>query len=333
MEKRQIAWLQWLRCFGTVAVVLMHTCAGSWYDAPMDSQSFRVLNFFEGLVRWPVPLFVMISGALFLQKDRSWGRIFGKYILRVAIAFLFWSGLYVLHGERTLRHFLLGHYHLWYLWLCCGLYLLSPFLGKIARDEKLRRAFLVITLISGNVLPRLAELVVLLDIPNGAVISALLGKGKLYFCMGYVFQFVLGYDLSRRELSAPARGVLYLLGIGGMAVTIWGTTYLSRLTGERVQLLYEPQSFHVTVTAAALFVFVKTHCKKLPRPVASLAKCSFGIYLSHALVLELLSERGITALAADPRLAVPVITIGVLAVCWLLTALLRKIPVIGKIVV
>ncbi len=331
MEKRQILWLEWLRAWAALAVVMLHTCAGSWYNVPVDSAPWRVLNLFEGLVRWPVPLFVMIFGALFLERQRPWGQLLGKYVLRIALAFLVWSGVYVYFGGGTLRNFLLGHYHMWYLWLCCGLYLLSPFLGVIARDEKLCRAFLILSLISGNVLPRLSELAAL--VPGWETLAALLGKGKLNFCMGYVFPFVLGYELSHRELSRPARWGLYLLGIGGAVFTIWGTEQLSLVTGERVQLLYEPQSFHVYVTAAALFVFAREHCKTLPGAVASLARCSFGIYLSHALVLELLAEAGITALSWNPWLGVPGLTAAVVGVCWLLTALLRRIPLVGKIVV
>ncbi|MBE6950837.1 MAG: hypothetical protein E7451_05805 [Ruminococcaceae bacterium] len=327
---RKLPYLQWLRCFAAIAVVLMHLCAQSWYAAAPESGAWQILNIWEALVRWPVPVFVMISGALFLGAERPMGR----YIRRVLIALVFWSGIYTLVSGKTgmaaVTEFLCGHYHLWYLYFLCGLYLIAPFLGKLARDEALCTRFLVISLIFGNVLPRIPELVHLFSGELGALADAFYGRIKISFCLGYVFQFLLGYRLSLWEPGKTQRRTIYALGILGGLVTVVGTAALSRWKGAPVQLLYEPQSLHISAMAAAIFVFAKQHLTRLPKVVDSLARCSFGIYLSHALLIEELARHGVDALTWDPLWAVPVLTITVTAVCWAGTALLRRLPVIGK---
>lgn len=327
---RKIPYLQWLRCFAAGAVVVMHLCAQPWYAAVPGSGQWQVLNFMESLVRWPVPLFVMISGALFLGKERP----MGKYIGRVLLALVFWSGIYTLasgaKGVAALSEFLLGHYHLWYLYFLCGLYLICPFLGVIARDDRLCRRFLVLSLIFGNVLPRIPEAAYLLSAELGALADGLYGRVKISFCLAYVFQFVLGYRLSLWEPDRRQRRCLYALGILGWVVTFFGTGILSGWKGEGVQLLYNPQSPHITAMAAALFVFAKTHLTRLPKWADSLARCSFGIYLSHALVIEILAKKGIDVLTWNPVWTVPALSIGVTALCWAGTAVLRRIPVAGK---
>ncbi len=330
-KKKTIAYLQGLRCFGAVAVVLMAVSTGPWNAVTQGTWDFYALNLFDGLVRWPVPLFVMISGALFLGRDRSLPRLYGRYIFRIVAAYCIWSGLYAWVGGGDLREFVLGHYHLWYLWFLCGLYMISPFLGRIARDKRLCVYFLVLTGLFGNLLPRLVEAAGLYSAEVGAWAEALWGRGKLYFAMGYVFQFVLGWWLHSTPLTGPQRWCIYLCGLAGAVLTVWGTAALSAWKGTGVQLLYEAQSLPVTATAAALFVWCKQNVKTLPRLLGSLANCSFGIYLSHAMVIEFLAKYDITALTVTPWLAAPVLTVGVLAVCWLFTAILRKIPLLGRL--
>ena len=67
-SKNKTAYFQWLRLFAAFAVVLMHTAAYKWYDAPVDSARWLALTGWDSVVRWPVPVFLMITGALFLPR-------------------------------------------------------------------------------------------------------------------------------------------------------------------------------------------------------------------------------------------------------------------------
>ncbi len=63
--------------------------------------------------------------------------------------------------EPFCNSFINGHYHMWFLFMIVGLYLIVPFLLRpIVRDEKLLRYFLLLTLIFTFLLPQIASAVV-----------------------------------------------------------------------------------------------------------------------------------------------------------------------------
>ena len=72
MDARQkTPYFEWLRVFAAAAVVLMHTEGNLWPALGVQTREFALLTAFDSLVRWPVPVFVMITGALFLPRKRS----------------------------------------------------------------------------------------------------------------------------------------------------------------------------------------------------------------------------------------------------------------------
>lgn len=64
MEKR-ITYLDYLKVFATFAVIILHVVAQNWYITDVNSFGWKTLNVYSSMVRWAVPVFVMISGSLF----------------------------------------------------------------------------------------------------------------------------------------------------------------------------------------------------------------------------------------------------------------------------
>ncbi|MEI3529907.1 MAG: acyltransferase family protein [Bacilli bacterium] len=59
-----------LRILASIAVVLVHVASQKWYTVT-DLKTFTVFNFFDCIGRFAVPIFFMISGVLFLDKNRQ----------------------------------------------------------------------------------------------------------------------------------------------------------------------------------------------------------------------------------------------------------------------
>ncbi|MBR0437044.1 MAG: acyltransferase family protein, partial [Clostridia bacterium] len=132
IKERQICF-DVLKIIATFAVVMLHVSAQHWFYVKLKTPEWRAFNLYDGSVRFPVPVFVMISGALFLSADRPLRQMYGKYILRIVTAFLFWSVLYAaisyVRGTaliEVLKEAIKGHYHLWYLYMIAGLYVIVP---------------------------------------------------------------------------------------------------------------------------------------------------------------------------------------------------------------
>ena len=150
--------------FSAAAVVLMHTAAQDWSGAACTSGEWRTMAAYDALVRWPVPVFVMISGALFLNPKRKVTvyHLWSKKIPRILTAFLFWSVIYALYNYLTrsnwslhtfLMAILTGYYHMWFLFMIIGLYLVTPLMRKIAEDRRMLNYFLVLSMIFGFLIP------------------------------------------------------------------------------------------------------------------------------------------------------------------------------------
>lgn len=338
-EKEQIPYIQWLRVFAALAVVLMHTEGSAWPAIDFRTTQWQVLTAFDAAVRWPVPVFLMITGALFLPRKTSLRAVLTRYIPRVVLPFFFWSGVCVLYAwsrgvrQGLLERFVTGHYHLWYLPFLCGVYLTLPFVQKIAGDETLCRQLLAVSFIVGIALPWLCDLAVLCC-PGWSGVAASL-KNSLHFTFFFdlLAVLLLGHALHRSELTGKQRRLLYLAGILGAVLTFPLTLWASHRTGSQSALFCQITAPTTLCAAAALFVFAKYNLSRLPKIAAGLAEYSFGIYLVHAPVLDLLADHGIHVLAGDPVWTVPVLAAAVFAISWAVTAIVRRIPLAGRFLV
>ena len=330
--KKQIPYIQWLRMFAALAVVVIHADSAVWAGVSLGSREYVVLTVWESLVRWPVPVFVMITGALFLPRKTELRQVLTRYIPRLAAAFFFWSGVHALRGgtDGLLLRFVAGHYHLWYVPFACGVYLTIPFLQAIAGDRRLTRQLLWVSLTIGALVPWLADLAALIWPDQSGVLAAVKNSLHFTFFFDLLGVVLLGHVLNTSELTGKQRHLLYALGILGAAVTVPLTLWAGARTGTSSALFGQITAPTTLCTAAAVFVFAKYNLTRLPKIVDWVAEHSFGIYLSHVLVLERLYEQGIHVLRGDPIWTVPALSAAVFVIALGLTTILRRVPVVGK---
>ena len=338
-KRERLAYIQWLRVIAAAAVIIAHTDGQTWDRIPIDSRDWLVLSMYDGLVRWPVLIFMMITGTIFLSRRTSLRSMVTKNIPRVVTAFVFWSAVYTFFAWRSdpgtdlLMRFLQGHYHMWYLPFLCGVYLTIPFLQKVAEDEKLTRNLLAVALVLGMLIPWGANAVSLLWPSTADVVSAAAGKVSIPFFSGLLAMLPLGLILSRTELSPKLRRWIYGLGILGAVLTGAGTIWSSAKMGAYSSVFCTNASPTVIAPGVAIYVFAKYNLNRLPKAVAWMADHSFGVYLVHALVIEQLQRYGFHVLTVDPIRGVPMVSVVAFAISLAISALLSKLPVVGKYLV
>ena len=153
MEKRRILYLDILRVMATVAVILLHVSSEHWGIASLDSIQWHICNLGDSITRWAPPIFVMISGAVFLNPEKkiSIKSLYTKNIFRLCTAFVFWSVLYAvksaadfsLTATEVLVKIICGHWHMWFLHMIIGLYVMVPILRAICQNALITKYFII----------------------------------------------------------------------------------------------------------------------------------------------------------------------------------------------
>ncbi len=350
---KRVLWLDLLRVVAIFAMVLLHVCTGNflgldsaWRSADPTGFSWQILNLFDCLTRFCVPVFCMISGVFFLDPDRElpFKKLFSKNIRRIVLAFIVTSAVYallgpVIRGEAlsfgtlvsVVKNGVLGHYHLWFLLMLIGFYLIVPLLRKICADRKSMEYFLLLTFI----FVFLYNAVCLLP-GLGSLATVQAGKMSVGLVTGFVGYFVLGSYLTRFPLSQRSCTFVYIGGAVALFTTVVMNGLLSFTSGVAQEGLYGYLLPNTLLESAAVFLLFhqlfakKEWSEKQQKVILTLSRYSFGVYLIHDLFNMLLHRLGITALTVSPLLAVPVLTAVVLAASIGVTALLYRIPLLKK---
>jgi len=282
-----------------------------------------------------VPLFFMISGYLMLRSSRTLEPFpfYRRRIPRVLVPFLVWDVIYFISSglngnpDMSLRRFFQelfwqgSSYHFWFVYTILGLYLLSPFLKRI---------------VDGCTRPQLWTflLVILLPVTVTHFLNVF-SPVPIYLSAplmeGYTGYFLFGYLLGTAELSPGQRRLVYLGGLAGAVTNVLGN-YLSS-SPEAMNMVFNA-GYSVThyLTAGAVFLLAKSLLAdrgSWEKPLRRWSDLTYGIYLSHALLLTV-------SLNALPAGLHPVLLVGGAFVLSLLssTALIwvcSRIPLLRKL--
>lgn len=329
-----------LRIIAAIAVVVIHVTATGLFRHGIGTPAWDFCNILDSFSRFAVPLFVMLSGALFLNPEKKFEIkvLYSKNLLRIGIAFLFWSIVYALvnydgNAVSFIKTVLLGHAHMYYLFVIAGLYIAIPVYRKICEDEKVMSYFLVLALVFVFLLPLIAGM------PHMSVISDMLNKMNFKLPLGYSIYFVGGYYLSHIELSKTCRNVLYALGIVAFASTALFTRIESLELGKLYDGYYNGFSANVMIEAVSLFVFARYNLSFAPKSERSekllllLSKLTFGVYLVHMLVLNTLEMFNVFGQVSSVPVYLILQLLVTLLISGIISYILSKIPIVRKYIV
>ena len=346
-NSERIYYLDILRILATFAVMTIHICAQNWNSVDVSSAEWGVFNCLDSISRWAVPVFVMISGVLFLGLERSIHTILSKNVLRVAAAFVFWSALYAGIGyldDHSVKHFILhfihGHYHMWFLFLIGGLYLVVPLLRRIVRDEAGMNYFLILGILFTFVIPTAISLISLHSPGYADHLNGILGNVSMTLVVGYSVYYVMGYRLSTIKVSPRLLCLAVAGGLIGFISTILLTRWISLSSGSANQMFYGYLGLNVMLESVCVFVLCRCIAEKhkINRSASTLLSrlsgYSFGAFLVHPLMINILRDYlHLNTLTFNPIVSIPLILILVAAASFLISAAIHKVPVLNRYIV
>lgn len=349
-EKKHIAYLEVLRLVACILVVGVHVSAFNLEQVPVESLNFKVMNGLDCLSILGVPLFVMISGALFLAPsyEVTVKKFYTRKIPRIVFLYFFWLLFYnvvnflengtVWNFTNVKKQIVLesllgkGMYHMWYLPMLAVLYLLTPFLKSFAADRKKCLLFCALGFAYSILLPTALKF----EFPYRTIVESLYNQFDCSFFGGYVTYYVLGHALHEYvpKLSAQKKVALGLGGVIAMGIEIAVCNAWSVKTGIMSTILNTPFSVTAFIGAAAIFLLLRDGVsgRKQEELSGRLAGLTLGIYLIHPLFLRIYGWLGGTTLFAPAAIAVPLIIVLITLISGAAVYVLSKIPVVKKIV-
>ncbi len=342
-NSKRIVYFDYLRMFAILAVVLLHTASQEWSGWDVRTPGWNACNVYDSMARWGVPVFVMISGALFLSRDPDEAKLWKRNIPRLAVAYIVWSAFYAVckpiigmaFGRGTafslgsvIRKIITGEFHLWFIPMMIGLYICLPILHRISTSRIAVKYFLILALVFAFALPELHNLVT--DFCGSAIIQKAADKMQIHLVLGFSSYFILGHVLHTCEITIKQQRVIYLLGIVGFLFTVGVNAAAAFKANEPRATYFDNFSVNVLCMSVAVFTWCKYHMKKPSVLVGRISSLSFGIYLSHVLIRDGLSFFGINNRMFFPVLSVPLLTIIIILLAFSVAYIISKIPVLKK---
>lgn len=338
-SKRDLG-LDTARVIAAFAVVFCHA-ALQYFAQSFPSAEWEARNVLVWLSHWPVPVFVMISGALFLDPLRQvpLRRLFGHNVLRLASAYVVWSlvygtyDLWLAGGSPSAgwlaATLLTGPVHLWFLKMLVGLYVAIPVLRAVVRDERAERCFLILALATMTVLP-LCEAVAGHAQPElGRLLHGAIDTIDLRLAAGFSGYFVLGHYLHRHRPGATAcRALLVLAVVATVALTAI-SHHQAHLAGKAWadNDVFGPLTLLQVVAVYVWCLRPRRLGRRMQRCIGHAASVSFGIYLTHVLVMYVARyQLGIDRPMFTPWLFIPLHGVGLYVVAYALSSVLRRLP-------
>lgn len=344
-DKRMIHY-DLLRIVAAFSVVMLHSAGQKWYVLPVTDREWQIANAWDALFRFGVPIFVMISGAIFLNKDIGIKRLYFHNIFRLLAIYWIWSGLYGIYDCRkrglgaaewkeVIKELLGGRYHLWFLPMIVAIYMLVPILRSWVKNADKRNLqyflllfiFLKIGMFTVSALSRSYIVRYASDLTNVA---------ELGMACSYIGYFVWGYYIAHYGIPEKWHRVIYAGVIPAVLLNLFVDRYLSLKAGEPRGEFYDSYGAFTFIIVTALFLFFANVMSKVhySRPAAriirELSDATFGVYVMHVGLLEVLEERGIDTMLVPNIIGIPLLALGCYAVCTVVAACLRRIPVLGR---
>lgn len=340
LKKRNLT-IDLIKACAILGVLVIHVDSAVLTQNLVGTFSWTSGLFWGVLFRASVPLFLMASGAIMLDYDKtlSLKKLYFHNIARIVVAMLVWGFGYKLYhlwqaGQMNLpmiwysiKRLLLfdQEFHFYYIHMILIVYVFLPITRIFCEkaDKKLLVYAICVWAVLGIIYPTIKTF------KPFTLLSGLTGQWAINLTFASIGYGILGYYLKN---YTPPRGIAVACFCIGFAVTFGMTFYSSYNDGALNELFLQGTGPGVCLLAVGIFslasyVNIKGGLAKL---VTYISKASFCIYLSHMFVLYALEGFGITAKIFPAIISVPIISVCVLLICMGIYWILSKIPILSK---
>ena len=318
-----------LRVIAMCMVVVIHVSnVYSRSFGIISNKSFLVSLGFNTISRVSVPIFLMISGALLVDRSFNKNKYFKriiKYLILIIvwdIIYLLWEYFYLGITYNKLYMLIIEPYraHLWFLYTILTLYIIQPLLKLIL--DKSSKTIKILLLLIWFILSTLS--LVNYNIASIFTIFSYIG----FFIIGkYLYDYIKKNNLKKYNL------LFILLIIINICLSINFNYSYSLKYNRFYNLFFAYRSPFIIISSLALFILVITNYRKekLPKIIKYLSEVSLGVYLIHGIFLDitikLFNYQLTNVLYGIPLFAIIILILSIISV-----SILKKIKYVNYII-
>lgn len=281
----------------------------------------------------------MLSGILLLNRDESVGVFFKKRLSRLLIPFIFWVAVYVIYSGNfslsNISNILFGAsgtlgVTFWFVWMIILMYVAIFIINRFFSD-------------------RLMYILAALSVLYFAIVRMGLFNpytSRIVYFASFITYIVIGYVIANSDIIGGRLGdkrmavTTFVVSLGLYLYYIFGFVYpRSQLAGTFVNLGYfNPLILIMSVNIFTFFKYLsKTEVMQriensgFGDMILKISQYSFGIYLVHYLVIEILKANFLSHIAnPNPFIGIMLTVAATLIIIYLALWILAKIPYLNR---
>ncbi len=298
--------LDFMRICSILAVITIHSICYIVVNSPIGSKRWMLSNIIDSCVRWSVPVFVMLSGALSIKDSAFLERkeFLKNKMTRIIIPIIAWPLIYAVWNYLLYRvvpsnDAIIGGYisgspvpgHLYFLFLIAGVYLFAPIISLYAMSVS-KRSFFIATMLVLCLTSIWYIIVYLMPEYSGGQQQNALTQG-----LPYVGYFMLGCAL--KDVKLKMKWIPFVAFFLGGTILSFATYYMSMKYGiDKGMVFWNYTSLPIMIMAASAFLminiiyekiislFSNKIATKINKILMELSNATFGVYLIHIMFLS-----------------------------------------------
>lgn len=341
MNKR-IFYYDALRAMAIIGIVFCHVSL-IFLPLSLNNSDLYIVAFFDCFRDFSIPVFVMLSGALLLNRSESFKVFFKKRLSRLLIPFFFWVIVYIVYSNdyslSNVSSIFFGAsgslgVTFWFVWMIIIMYIGIFIINKFIQlsSDKIVYILAIISL--------LYFMIIELDIFNPY-------SSRIIYFASFITYIIFGYVITRRNVGGKYLGSfkMVILSLAGFVLLygyyIFGFVVPRSLSsGSFVYLSYF--NFLILVLSLSVFVLFKylsetgfmnrVEESKFGDAIVVVSRYSFGIYLVHYLIIHILRYNVLTHIDhPNPFVGILLVVSFTLILSLIILYVLSRTPILNRL--
>ncbi|MBR4447966.1 acyltransferase [Methanobrevibacter sp.] len=355
-QSKRIFYYDVLRALAIIGIVFCHASI-VFVLTGINNPDFYISAFFDCFREFSIPVFVMLSGALLINKKDSLKTFFKKRLSRIFIPFLFWVVIYIVYSSLFVTHGFDLSYSIdvffgtsstlgvafWFIWMITIAYILIFIINQtisfgLKKDDAFDKKFINFLTIISLIYFVIVQFHLFNPYPS-----------KITYFISFMAYIIIGYFIANNnylESKIPANRLAIITGI------LFIATYLYYIFGYVVPMSQSHNHFtalgyfnltilFMSVNFFLMFKFLSKanymdnlENNSLGKAFTYISNYSFGIYLAHYMILHCLKNNLLNLTdytQQSPLFWIPLFVVLTLIISLLILSILNKIPYLKRV--